>query len=81
MIRQNNHCRRTNETAVRLQRVEIQRDVAHSRRQNSTRGTAWKIGIKAVAGLHATTVFVNQFLNGDPCGCKMHTGFIDTTGD
>jgi hypothetical protein len=48
-LRQHDHRRRADEAAVRLQRVEVQRQVGQVRRQHAAAGPAGQVGIQLVA--------------------------------
>ena len=63
--------------AVRLQRIEIERNVAERCRQDPARRTARKIAVELVARQHAAAVFVDQLAHGDARGREMHAGLRD----
>src|SRR5687768_14189319 len=57
-LRQDDHRRRADEAAMRLQRVEIERDVAHGGGQDAAGGAARKVGVELVAFEHAAAELV-----------------------
>ena len=65
VLRQHDDGCRADEAAVRLQRVEIERDVAQRRGQDAARRAARQVRIKIVSLLHAAAVFVDQLAHGD----------------
>jgi hypothetical protein len=64
-LRQHDHRSGADERAVRLQRIEIEGNIAERRRQDASRSAARKIAVELVAGLHAAAIFVDQLAHGD----------------
>ena len=81
VVRQYHHSGRADEATVGLQGIEVQRDGVQRGGQNTARRAAGQVGIKGVPGLHAATVFVNQFLNGDAGSGQLDAGSIDAARD
>src|SRR5260221_11146223 len=46
VLRDHDHRRRTDEAALRLQRIEVEPDVTHRGGQNAARGAAGKVGVE-----------------------------------
>ena len=81
MVTKNHHRRRADKAVVRLQGIEIERDIAHGGGQNTARCAAWQVGVEIVAILHATAEFSNQFLDRNARRCQMHAGYFHATRD
>src|SRR5262245_62384799 len=64
----------TDEAAVRLQRVEIQRDVGEARRHDPARGAAGQVRVKLVTRKHSAAELVDQLLHSDACGSELDAG-------
>ena len=65
VLRKDDHRRGADEASVRLQRVEVERDVGQRSRQNSARGAARQISVELVSRKHAAAKFVDQLAHGD----------------
>src|SRR5262245_66028254 len=77
MVRQHDDGRRTDETAVLAERVEIERDVCQRRRQNAARRAAWEIRVERVTVLHPSAVLVDELLQRDTCRREVDTRPLD----
>ncbi len=75
-LREHDHRRGADEAAVRLERVEVERDVAHRCGQDPARGAAGEIRVELVAILHPAAVFVDQLLHRDAGGRQVHAGLL-----
>src|SRR6185369_1459435 len=60
-LRQHNDGRRSDEAAMRLQGVEVERDVGHTGRQDAAGCAARQVGIQLVTFLHAAAELIDQF--------------------
>src|ERR1700752_454251 len=65
LVRQDDYRGRTDEAPVLVERVEIERDVAHRIREYATRRAARKVGIELVPGQHAAAVLRDQLFHRD----------------
>src|SRR5207342_416449 len=81
LVGQDHDRRRADETAVFFQRAEIERNVAHRRRQDAARRAARKIGAELVTVSHAAAIFVDQFTHGEAGRGKLYAGLLDAPGD
>ena len=69
------------ETAVALERPEIERDVGHRGRQYAPRRAARKIPLEAMAVGHAGTIFLDQLTRRDPRRGNLDARLLDPARD
>ena len=65
VLAEHDHSGRSDEAAMGLKRVEVERNVGHASRQDPARCSARQIGAKGMPLEHAATVFVDQFACSD----------------
>ena len=80
-LRQHDDRRRADEAAVRLQRIEVERDVRLRRRQDAAGGAARQIGVELVALEHAAAVFIHQLAQRDSGRREMHARLLHPSGN
>ena len=81
MLRQHDHRRRADEAALRLQRVEVQRQVRQPRRQDAARRAAGQVGVQRVAVGHAAAILVDQLAQRDPGRRQLDPRLAHATAD
>src|SRR5206468_8545616 len=64
-----------------LQRVEIERNVAHRRRQDAAGRATRQIRVELVTILHPAAEFSDQLAYGDAGGREMHAGILHAPRD
>ena len=77
LVGQDDHRSRADEAAVRLQRVEIEGNVAQARGQDAARRAAGQIAVELMPRQHAAAVLVDQLLHGDARRREVHAGLVD----
>src|SRR5688572_9916627 len=81
MVRQHDDGRRSDEAAVFVQGVEVERHVGLRRRQEPSRRAARKISVELVPIEHAAAVFVDELTQRDARGSQVYARFLDTAAD
>src|SRR5438445_714089 len=75
-IREDNYRGGADKAAILVQRIEVERDIAHRRRKDPTRGSAGKIAVELVAFQHPAAVFGDQLLHRDSGRRKVYAGLL-----
>ena len=77
MIGQDDHCRRTDKTTVFRQRIEIERLIGETRRQDAARDATRKVRVQSMSLQHAPTIFIYQFAHADTSRGQVQARFVD----
>ena len=81
VLAEHDHRGRSDEAAMGLKRVEVERNVGHASRQDPARCPARQIGAKGMPLEHATAVFVDQFACSDAGWRQLDPGLAHPTAD
>src|SRR6266481_1458379 len=79
VVGQHDHRGGTDETSVGLQGIEVQRDIAQRRRENSTRCAAREVTVKHVPILHAAAKLVAELADGNAGRRELYAGTLHTS--